>query len=113
MNTPSPAQIAYRDILISINDWQREAKARNIAFYEEAIFQGEVTVAPGKERTTRKSNCDVCHMPQKPGIRRFWYQENLGWQCFSFHLCDQCWSELIMSQTQAEMVDSLPTTQTT
>ena len=68
-----------------------------MAFYTAALVKNELSVIPGKEHTTRKANCDICHMPQETGIRKFWYRESreTGFQSFWFHPCDACLTELM------------------
>lgn len=88
MNTP------YRDMLIDVHDWQAERKARELAFYRDALAEGELSIVPGKERTTRKCKCDVCLAPQEPGIRKFWFRGKVG-GFWWFRACEKCYAELV------------------
>ena len=114
--TSQPTSNHFDFAVESLLDWQIEARARNMNFYSNALVKNELTVIPGKEYTAKKSNCDVCSWPQKPGIRKFFYRESrvVGYQSFFCHLCDTCFTELVnVAPIQLLVIAQLSQTVTT
>jgi hypothetical protein len=92
---------AYRDLLEEMVDWREKRRVENVKFYADAIAQGRVSVTPGKEKSTRHANCDVCLMPIKPGARKFFYRSNGS---FHFRVCGACWNEIVQSVPMPQLV---------
>ncbi len=96
MTTPTPFQIAYRDLLIELHDWREEHEAERVKLYAEALANNQIT--PRDERTKRKARCDVCLRQQEPGMRTYDYA---GDQQYKVNVCDGCMDKIINSTRSA------------
>lgn len=98
MNTPTNQHVDRA--LSEIVDWKAEVTVNNLAYYIDALTHDELSLVPGKERTTRAARCDVCREKCSAGIKKFWYRSKRQGKAGSswwFHPCDRCWDKMIES----------------
>jgi hypothetical protein len=97
-------------LIEDMNTWLEETRNFNRKFYMDALVHGEISIDSAREFTEKRSKCDICLKPQKPGIRNFFYRENFvrtgGHSSFHFHLCDRCWAELMVATPISSLVEN-------
>lgn len=87
------------DIFLSpTTDPVHTAKARNLAYFIDALNHGATLTARG--RTVRESKCTVCYGRQF-GADKFWFKNPVlyrgkpcGFESFYFHPCPVCMDEI-------------------